>query len=66
VAAFDMRTNCPIYRQSLHKGAVNCLKVVEDKNLVISCSASGSIIVQSVPDFKTVLTINAKDMVFFV
>jgi WD40 repeat protein len=66
VACFDMRTNSPIYRQSIHKGSVNCLKVVEDKQLLISCSASGSIIVQSLPDFKQVLTINAKDMVFYV
>lgn len=28
VASFDMRTNSPIYRQSIHKGSVNCLKVV--------------------------------------
>ena len=60
-----MRTNNPIYRQSIHKGSVNCLKAVEDKQLVISCSASGSIIVQSLPDFKQVLNINAKDMVFY-
>jgi hypothetical protein len=39
---------------------------VEDKQLLISCSASGTIIVQSLPDFKQVLTINAKDMVFYV
>ena len=38
---------------------------MEDKQLVISCSASGSIIVQSLPDFKQVLNINAKDMVFY-
>lgn len=61
-----MRTNSPIYRQSIHKGSVNCLKVVEEKSLLISCSASGTIIVQIVPDFQTVLTINAKDMVFYV
>lgn len=61
-----MRTNTPIYRQSIHKGSVNCLKVVEDRQLLISCSASGSIIVQSVPDFKQILNINAKDMVFYV
>ena len=29
VASFDMRTNSPIFRKTLHKGAVNSLKVVE-------------------------------------
>ena len=29
VASFDMRTNQPIFRKTLHKGAVNSLKVVE-------------------------------------
>jgi len=66
IAAFDMRTNSPIYRQSVHKGSVNSLKIVEEKNLLISCSASGSITVHSLPDFKQVLNINAKDMVFYV
>ncbi|CAM6004322.1 unnamed protein product [Sphagnum balticum] len=50
----------------LHKGAVNSLKVVDDRNLLLSCSADGSISVLSLPDFKQVLTMNAKDMVFFV
>lgn len=66
IAAFDMRTNSPIYRQSIHKGSVNSIKINEEKEIVISCSASGSIIVQSLRDFKQILTINAKDMVFYV
>ena len=61
-----MRTNSPIYRQSIHKGSVNSIKINEEKEIVISCSASGSIIVQSLRDFKQILTINAKDMVFYV
>lgn len=28
VASFDMRKNSPIFRKTLHKGAVNSLKVV--------------------------------------
>jgi hypothetical protein len=43
VASFDMRTNSPIFRKALHKGAVNSLKVVEEKGLLISSSASGTI-----------------------
>ena len=66
IAAFDMRTNSPIYRQSIHKGSVNSIKINEEKEIVISCSASGSIIVQSLRDFKQILAINAKDMVFYV
>lgn len=50
----------------LHKGSVNSLKVVDDKNLLLSCSASGTISALTLPDFKPVLTINAKDMVFYV
>jgi len=61
-----MRTNSPIYRQSIHKGSVNSIKINEEKEIVISCSASGSIIVQSLRDFKQILAINAKDMVFYV
>ena len=52
VASFDMRTNAPIYRKMLHKGAVNSLKVVEEEGLLISCSASGSISVLGAPHFE--------------
>jgi WD40 repeat protein len=61
-----MRTNAPIYRKMLHKGAVNSIKVVEDEGLLISCSASGNISVLAAPHFEEILTINAKDMVFYV
>lgn len=60
-----MRTNAPIYRKMLHKGAVNSLKVVEEQGLLLSCSASGSISVLAAPHFEEVLTINANDMVFY-
>jgi WD40 repeat protein len=59
-----MRTNGPVFRKMLHKGAVNSIKVVEEQSLLLSCSASGSISVISVPHFEEVLTINANDMVF--
>lgn len=46
-----MRTNSPIFRKMLHKGAVNSLKVVEEHGLLISCSASGGISVLAAPHF---------------
>lgn len=61
-----MRTNSPIFRQSVHKGSVNGIKILEDRNLLLSCSASGTITAHTLPDFKPQLTINAKDMVFAV
>ena len=51
MASFDMRTNSPIFRKMLFKGAVNSLKAVEDEGLLISCSASGGISVLAAPDF---------------
>ena len=51
VASFDMRTNTPIYKKILFKGAVNSLKVVEDEGLLIGCSASGGISVLAAPHF---------------
>jgi WD40 repeat protein len=50
----------------LHKGSVNGLKVVEQSGLLLSCSADGTVSVLSIPDFKQVLSISAKDMVFAV
>lgn len=61
-----MRSNCPIYRHMLHKGSVNTLKVVEDQNLVISGSASGSISIIALPDCQEVKRIDTHDMVFCV
>ncbi len=61
-----MRTNSPIFRKSLHKGAVNSLKVVEERGLLISCSASGSISVLEAPSFTEVNRIDAKNLVFAV
>jgi hypothetical protein len=61
-----MRTNKPIYRQTLHKGSANSLKIVPEKNIMITCSADSTIVVTSMPEFKTILKINAKDMVFAV
>ena len=51
MASFDMRTNAPIYKKILFKGAVNSLKVVEDEGLLIACSASGAITVLGAPHF---------------
>ena len=50
----------------LHKGSVNTLKVVEDQNLVISGSASGSISIIALPDCQEVKRIDTHDMVFCV
>ena len=66
LAVFDMRSNCPIYRESIHKGSVNSIKFVENENLLISGSASGSISVISLPDCREVQRIDTHDMVFFV
>ena len=51
MTSFDMRTNSPIFRKMLFKGAVNSLKAVEDEGLLISCSANGGISVLAAPDF---------------
>lgn len=66
VASFDMRTNSPIFKKTLHKGSVNSLKVVEEQGLLLSCSASGNIAVLAAPDFQEVQSINTGDMVFYV
>lgn len=46
-----MRTNAPIYKKMLHKGAVNSLKYVEEEGVLLSCSAGGTISVLAAPSF---------------
>lgn len=41
LAAIDMRTNQGVYKQMLHKGAGNDIKIVDNK--VITCSADHTI-----------------------
>lgn len=62
LAAIDMRTNQGAFKQMLHKGAGNDIKIVDNK--VITCSADHTINVLEVPSFKTSLNINIKDMAF--
>lgn len=62
VAAIDMRTNQGAFKQMVHKGAGNDLKIVDNK--VITCSADHTINVLDVPSFKTLTNFNIKDMAF--
>lgn len=62
LAAIDMRTNQGAFKQMLHKGAGNDIKIVDNK--VITCSADHTINVLEVPSFKTSVNINIKDMAF--
>lgn len=62
LAAIDMRTNQGAFKQMLHKGAGNDIKIVDNK--VITCSADHTINVLQVPSFKTSVNINIKDMAF--
>jgi WD40 repeat protein len=62
LATLDMRTNQGVYRQMLHKGATNDIKIVENK--VVTCSADHTINVLEIPSFKTSVNIDIKDMAF--
>lgn len=62
VAAIDMRTNQGAFKQMVHKGAGNDLKIVDNK--VITCSADHTINVLDVPSFKTLTNFSIKDMAF--
>lgn len=62
LAALDMRTNQGAFKQMLHKGAGNDIKIVDNK--VITCSADHTINVVEVPSFKTSVNVNIKDMAF--
>jgi len=62
VAAIDMRTNQGAFKQMVHKGAGNDLKIVDNK--VITCSADHTINVLDVPSFKTLVNFSIKDMAF--
>lgn len=61
-----MRSNTPIYRQMIHKGSVNSLKLLSDRSLALTCSADGNINIISLPDFSVVKTISTGDMLFSV
>jgi WD40 repeat protein len=50
-----MRTNSPVFRQMIHKGSVNALKLIKNKNYFSTCSADGTIRILNLPDFETVL-----------
>lgn len=58
-----MRTNQGVYRQMLHKGASNDIKIVDNKYL-ITCSADHTVKIVEIGGFKTVHTIDIKDMGF--
>lgn len=59
-----MRTNCPVFRQMIHKGSVNDIKLIEGKNYFATCSADGTIKILNLPDFDKVMEIQAKEMLF--
>lgn len=62
IAALDMRTNQGAFKQMVHKGAGNDIKVLDNK--VITCSADHTINVLEVPSFKSSVHIDIKDMAF--
>lgn len=62
VSAFDMRTNGGIYRQMQHKGALTDIKITDQ--LVITSSADHTVKIMSNADFKTLKTVDIKDMGF--
>lgn len=62
LAILDMRTNQGVYRQMLHTGAGNDLKICGDK--IITCSADHTINVLQLSKMKSSLNVNIKDMAF--
>ena len=60
ITGIDMRTNCPVFRQMIHKGSVNDIKLIEGKNYFATCSADGTIKILNLPDFDKVMEIQAK------
>lgn len=62
VATLDMRTNQGVFKQMVHKGAGNDIKVVDNK--IITCSADQTINVIDLPSFKNLIHVDIKDMVF--
>jgi len=57
-----MRTNQGVFKQMLHKGATNDIKIVGNK--VVTCSADHTINILSTDSFKTLRHIDIKDMAF--
>jgi len=55
IIGIDMRTNSPVFKQMIHKGSVNALKLINNKNYFATCSADGTIRILNLPDFETVL-----------
>lgn len=59
-----MRTNSPVFRQMIHTGSCNDIKLIDGKNYFLTCSADGSVRVMNLPDFQTVLEIKTGSMIF--